>query len=191
MSSRKRRRKGYSKSSPLLAPNVTRGLNRQSIAPTSNEQGDFTVPAAAELDIAQTTSAFRAVRTGPDPLAALTFTKVLYTTERLDINSEYDTATGNFIPQQSGIYSFNASIVFLPSVLGQTYFIELFIRVNGNVIASAFDYFPGNEGYTDVSAIVQLQAGDTVDVITRSGVAGTINNFSTPDRVRFEGVRIS
>lgn len=189
MSSHSKKRSSYREPKPYLAPYVARGTNRELTA--SSLQNEQTFPAAAELDITQATSAFRAVRTGPMPLTALTFTEVLYTTERLDVNNEYDTATGNFIPQNSGLYSFHASVEFFPTTTGQLYFIQLLLRVNDNPVADAFDYFPGNEGYTSVSAIVDLQAGDVVDVMARSGVAGTINNFSNPNQVRFEGVRIN
>ncbi|MDR6224352.1 C1q-like domain-containing protein [Desmospora profundinema] len=142
-------------------------------------------------NITQVVSAFRAVRTGPQPLAALTFTRVLYTTERLDTNNEYNTATGEFIPQQSGIYSFIASAEFFPTTPGQIFFLQLFIRVNGVSVASEFTFSTGRDVVTSVSTIVQLQAGDVVDVLARSSVSGNINNFSTVIETRFEGARIS
>lgn len=146
-----------------------------------------------------TTSAFLAFRNirEPQPLPANAFTKVIYPSEQYDFNNEYDTATGNFIPKKSGIYTLIASIDFLPDPQSADLnTLELLIRVNGNSVALNFELIRG-EGIVTVSAVQQLQTGDTVDVLARSFISGNINGITVgniptggPDQTRFEGALI-
>ncbi|PTX49821.1 hypothetical protein C8P63_13916 [Melghirimyces profundicolus] len=196
-----RRKKGAYRPGPILAPSITPGKNslgRLSLPskglPSKGRKGWKTT--GLRTKIRQTDSAFASFRIGPQPVSDLTFTKVLYTSEQFDINEEYNTATGNFIPQQGGVYSLFASIEFFPTTpaSGQQYFVQIFIQVNGTVVAQQFDFFPGGESTISVSAIQQLQANNVVDVIMRSSRAGNINGTPFADArslTRFEGARIS
>ncbi|MCJ7992699.1 ABC transporter permease [Priestia sp. OVS21] len=131
-------------------------------------------------------------------MPANTFTKVLFPSEQFDLNNEYDTSTGNFIPKQDGIYSFNAGIEFFPAPLTiESNNLELLIRVNGTSVALESLEINEGEGVITVSTIQQLQAGDTVEVLARSFRSGNINgNFDSiplggPDQTRFEGTLIT
>ena len=147
----------------------------------------------SEVDVS---SAFVAFRDDfqPQPLTAFAFTKVIFPSEKFDLNNEYDTATGNFIPKQDGVFSFNASIEFLPDPLtNDSNALTLLIRVNGTSVALEFLEISG-EGLITVSTIQQLQAGEIVEVLARTFISGNINGVlpgGGPDQTRFEGALIS
>ena len=99
----------------------------------------------SEADVSSAFVAFRD-EFQPQPLPEDAFTKVIFPSEKFDLNNEYDTATGNFIPKQDGVYSFNASIEFLPdSITIDPNALTLLIRVNGTSVALEFlrDYWRG------------------------------------------------
>ena len=114
-----------------------------------------------EADVSSAFVAFR-FEFQSQPLPEDVFTKVIFPSEKFDLHNEYDTATGNFIPKQGGIYSLNASIEFLPdSITIDPNAVTLLILVNGTSIVLEFLRITG-EGLITVSTIQQLQAGDIV-----------------------------
>lgn len=134
-----------------------------------------------------TKSAFRAVKSITQLLSPVP-RKVLYPAEVLDVNNEYDPTTSTFIAQQSGIYSFNASIFFIPDNPDTRYLIFIDIQVNGTSVASDSETVPFGSTTIDVSVIQQLQAGDRVEVFAGSGAGGQIQ--VSLSETRFEGARI-
>ena len=150
-------------------------------------------------DGTSTPSAFSAFRNAgqAQPLTADVFTKVIYPSEQYDLNNEYNPATGNFIPKQTGIYTLIASIEFLPAPLTvDPNTLALLIRVNDTVVAQEFLRISG-EGLITVSTVHQLQAGNTVEVLARSFRNGNINGITAggipaggPAQTRFEGTLI-
>ncbi|WP_459503635.1 C1q-like domain-containing protein [Bacillus sp. C1] len=135
-------------------------------------------------------SAFRAVNTGSQTVLANTFVKVLFQVEQFDLANEYNPITSTFIPKTKGVYSIIGTIGFLPNDLSQSYRARVEIRVNGNpAIAIDNDFFaPINFiNAVSVSTIVQLQAGDQVEIYAQSNVDGTI--VSSEDGSHFEAAR--
>ncbi|MGF9859859.1 hypothetical protein ABEX55_22875 [Priestia endophytica] len=176
---------------PLLAPDITQGSNRPLIGSTTLPNQLITqLPTIADAE--NLTSAFTAFRNGPQevPLPANT-TTVLYTSESLDVNEEYNTATGEFIPQQTGLYFLHASVDFTPTTPGVPYTVSLGIFRPGSGLAVAFDELPnGNRTNLSVSRVIQLQAGSIIFAGVTSSIPGTINVFSSTSVNRFEGFRI-
>ncbi len=114
-------------------------------------------------------------------------TKVtIYGQEEFDINNEYNPATSTFIPQQSGLYSTAASLIFTPDNPNTPYIAGIIVRVNG--VNKLYDQ--GNTtglSTLDVSGILQLQAGDRVEVFAAMTTPGVLCPISTS---RFQSVRI-
>ncbi|MBT2706820.1 hypothetical protein J7I91_02720 [Pseudomonas sp. ISL-84] len=127
--------------------------------------------------------------------------RVEYPEEKIDLNNEYNQNTSTYTPASNGVYSLHASIYFSPNTpaAGQQYFLVLFLRINGTVVATETEWIPGGDGVITVSAIQRLQAGDTVEVLARSGRDGKINGLAPlssipgggPDKTRFEGARVA
>lgn len=92
-------------------------------------------------------SAFGASRGGPQPLTISATTEVICNIEELDLLEEYNTATGDFIAQQAGLYSFNASIFFVPETDGIPFLVSLYIRRNGGIEAATEAANTGNERF--------------------------------------------
>ena len=135
-------------------------------------------------------SAFRAVSTVNQNVPANTFVKVLFQNEQFDLANEYNPATSIFIPKTRGVYSVIGTIAFIPNNLNVNYRARVEIRVNGNpAIAIDNDFFgPINfANVVAVSSIIQLNAGDIVEVFAQSSVAGVISNVE--NSTHFEAAR--
>lgn len=116
--------------------------------------------------------------------------KVLFPNEQFDLgNNEYNTATSTFIPQTKGVYSFNASIFFQADNADIDYELVLFFTVNGLGPEADVDYIGFNaafNGAIEVNDILQLNAGDNVEVFAISTTPGRI---IADNRVHFAGAR--
>ncbi|MED2186499.1 MULTISPECIES: ABC transporter permease [Bacillus cereus group] len=135
-------------------------------------------------------SAFRAVSTVNQNVPANTFVKVLFQNEQFDLANEYNPATSIFIPKTRGVYSVIGTIAFIPNNLNANYRARVEIRVNGNpAIAIDNDFFgPINfANVVAVSSIIQLNAGDVVEVFAQSSVAGVISTVE--NSTHFEAAR--
>lgn len=135
-------------------------------------------------------SAFRAIKTGIQNVPADTFVKVLFQNEQFDLANEYNPATSIFIPKTRGVYSVIGTIAFIPNNINVNYRARVEIRVNGNpAIAIDNDFFgPINfANVVAVSSIIQLNAGDLVEIFAQSSVAGVISNVE--NSTHFEAAR--
>ncbi|MGM0836375.1 MAG: hypothetical protein ACQEV7_09480 [Bacillota bacterium] len=141
-------------------------------------------------------SAFRAINVQNQPVVS--GDQVLYPVVEFDLNDEYDAATSTFIPKQDGIYSLTASLAFFPESdnTAVNYSVDIAIRVNGE-FALAGQSFQGQDFFltlvtaTTVSGILQLNAGDEVDV--QFFISPTLNGFIDPRpwSTHFEAARFS
>jgi len=142
-----------------------------------------------------TESSFRAISQQNQPI--INGGQVFYPVVQYDLNDEYDAETSKFIPKQDGIYSFTASLAFVPprNVTPVNYSADIAIRVNGEYVLAGQSY-QGQEFFftlvkvTAVSGIIQLNAGDEVDVqffIAPSSLNGFID--PRPWATHFEAAR--
>jgi hypothetical protein len=107
--------------------------------------------------------------------------------EAFDLNNEYDPATSTFIPRQSGIYSITAGVNLDPTDLNASYIGAIIIRINGgNTLADRENMI--RSGTVDVSGLVQLQAGDRVEVFALMTTPGVV---TTTTDTRFQASRVS
>ncbi|KFN03723.1 ABC transporter permease [Bacillus clarus] len=139
-------------------------------------------------------SAFRAVSTANLNVPANTFVKVLFQNEQFDLANEYNPATSTFIPATRGVYSVLGTIAFIPNNPNLDYRARVEIRVNGNpAIAIDNDFFGGGVNFSNavnVSTILQLQAGDRVEIFAQSSIAGVIAlNVNGANSTHFEAAR--
>lgn len=141
-------------------------------------------------------SAFRAVNSTVEQnvTANTLVVPVLYPDEIFDLNNEYDPVTSTFTPKQDGLYSIIASVNFGPVVGGiivpTNYRVLILILVNGNAVVADNDFFgelPIGDA-TSVSAILQLEAGDEVNVSALSSTNGVL--FAVPLAMHFEAARL-
>ncbi|AAT59998.1 MULTISPECIES: hypothetical protein [Bacillus cereus group] len=142
-------------------------------------------------------SAFRAVNNAPQNIAANTNTKVLFQTEQFDLAGEYNPNTSTFIPSKDGVYNIIAAASFDTQQVNRSALIG--IRVNGTIVAAIDnDYFAPIAGFNftnivTATTILRLNAGDQVDVIARSSVAGFISVNNTDPNIlnstHFEAAR--
>ncbi|WP_077703369.1 hypothetical protein [Virgibacillus dokdonensis] len=127
-------------------------------------------------------------------VTADTILKVMYPNEQYDFGNEYNPGASTFIPNCSGIYSLIASIQFdVAEGVLEDYRVRIIIRVNGVDVARDNDFFTSIDLDFDndiaVSTIIQLNAGDIVEVFIDSSETGDIMN--EPATTRFEGAKIS
>lgn len=139
-------------------------------------------------------SAVRAVSDANQRVPANTFVKVRYQNEDFDLNNEYNPANSTFTPRQDGVYQVMGTISFDPDNNNVDYRARVEIRVNGNpAISTDNDFFGGGVNFSNVvsvSTILQLQAGDRVEVFAQSSTAGFINeNVPGSNSTRFEVAR--
>ncbi|MES5896557.1 hypothetical protein [Bacillus cereus group sp. RP43] len=121
-------------------------------------------------------SAFRAVNGSPQTIGT-NFTLVGFDTEEFDLNNEY--IPGNvslFIPKQDGVYLIEASIGVTVETTEPTFTIAIVIFLNSSPIQVKNNFINSNAiNIVAVSSILQLQAGDTVQIFAASGEIGTIS----------------
>ncbi|MFB2350854.1 ABC transporter permease [Priestia megaterium] len=147
---------------------------------------------AANAEELVSPSAFRATNPTTDiPMPqANTFVKVTFPNEQFDIgDNEYNTATSTFVPEFNGVYAFNALIFFSPDNPNVDYQILLSFQVNGLGIDADTEFLGATapfEGALEVNDILQLNAGDRVEVFAFSTTPGKIRADS---RVHFAGAR--
>ncbi|HDR5272354.1 TPA: collagen-like protein [Bacillus thuringiensis] len=133
-------------------------------------------------------SAFRAFKSTDQSVIANTLSIVTFETTQFDLNGEYD-GVSTFIPQQDGVYLIITTIIFSPTDDTLNYVTEVFITVNSTLIAGDDSFFGGNTGLLNavtVSTIVQLNAGDMVQVQAGSTVDGAI---ASPLLTNFQAAR--
>ncbi|MBK4744668.1 collagen-like domain-containing protein, partial [Bacillus cereus] len=133
-------------------------------------------------------SAFRAFKATDQSVTANTLSIVTFETTQFDLNGEYD-GVSTFIPQQDGVYLIITTIIFSPTDDTLNYVTEVFITVNSALIAGDDRFFGGNTGLLNavtVSTIVQLNAGDMVQVQAGSTIDGVI---ASPLLTNFQAAR--
>ncbi|WP_166695212.1 exosporium leader peptide-containing protein [Bacillus cereus] len=133
-------------------------------------------------------SAFRAFKSTDQSVTANTLSIVTFETTQFDLNGEYD-GVSTFIPQQDGVYLIITTIIFRPTDDTLNYVTEAFITVNSALIAGDDSFFGGNTGLLNavtVSTIVQLNAGDMVQVQAGSTIDGVI---ASPLLTNFQAAR--
>ncbi|MCM3618528.1 hypothetical protein M3936_13140 [Sutcliffiella horikoshii] len=119
--------------------------------------------------------AFRALKTTIQPLAAEEFAKITFEQEQFDIGNIYNAGSSTFVPRESGIYYVAASFTFGPDE-NVPYRTRADIVVNGVTVQVDNDYWNqlGNLNVINVSGVLQLQAGDLVEIFGTSSTAGVI-----------------
>jgi hypothetical protein len=124
-------------------------------------------------------SAFRAIKSVGQPVNANTSVKIVYQIEQFDLANEYDPTLSTFSPSTNGVYEILGAITFLPNDFSLDYRARVDIRINGvAAVVADNDFFGGGVAFQNVvtvSAILQLQAGDTVEIFAESSIAGTFS----------------
>ncbi|MDQ0154782.1 C1q-like domain-containing protein [Robertmurraya andreesenii] len=139
-------------------------------------------------------SAARATSNADQRVPANTFVKVRFQNEDFDLNNEYNPANSTFSPRQDGVYQIIGTISFDPDNNNVDYRARVEIRVNGNpAISTDNDFFGGGVNFSNVvsvATILQLQAGDRVEVFAQSSTPGFIReNEPGGNSTRFEIAR--
>jgi hypothetical protein len=132
-------------------------------------------------------SAFAAISNRAQELTNVAGKVNTFGLEAFDLNNEYDPATSTFIPRQSGIYSITAGVNLAATNVNASYIGVIIIRVNGqNTLVDEEDII--GSGTVDVSGLVQLQAGDRVEVFALMNTPGGV---IPTNNTRFQAARVS
>ncbi|MEA3318699.1 MAG: hypothetical protein U9Q88_01645 [Bacillota bacterium] len=119
--------------------------------------------------------AFRALKENIQPLTAGVSSKITFEQEQFDIGNIYKPNSSTFVPRESGVYYVAASFTFAPSE-NVPYRTRADIVVNGITVQVDNDYWDqlANLNVVNVSAVLQLQACDHVEIFGQSNVDGFI-----------------
>lgn len=115
---------------------------------------------------------FSAQRNGALTATANAWTQLVYDAEEFDTNSNFSTSTGKYTAPVSGFYQFNATMTVATN---STTIIGMALYKNGSLKrrGAHLDYTSGNNSTSfSMSALVQLVAGDDVEVYYYSNGAG-------------------
>ncbi len=138
----------------------------------------------------QTQSAFRAVKSTdqaispPNPFTLVTFGDVQF-----DCDDEYYPSVSAFISKQDGIYLISSKLIFLSGV-DSVSSLAVYISLDGGVTSqqSVFEHaLAGLILTAEVSALLELAAGATVQIFALSTVSGILLG----DFCDFSAVRVS
>ncbi|WP_245570117.1 hypothetical protein [Halalkalibacillus halophilus] len=127
-------------------------------------------------------SAFRAVSTESVAVPVDEVIKVFYQEEQFDLRGEYNSNNSVFIPRRDGVYLIQGQISFAPENFDTDYRVRVDIRINGNPYEAADNDFWGtgveNSNAAQVSTILNLEAGDQVEIYMESSIAGELLSFT-------------
>ncbi|MGG4441173.1 hypothetical protein [Brevibacillus fortis] len=102
-------------------------------------------------------------------------TAIEYPDELFDLNNEYNPSTSTFTPKHNGVYLIIASLGFFANV-PTSYSVRIFIAINGTLRVADNDFL-GEElaivNLVSASSILQLSAGDAVQVFAQATTDGT------------------
>ena len=137
-------------------------------------------------------SAFRAIKNIPTQIPVVnTNFKVSFNNEQFDLNNEYNSNTSTFVAKSAGVYLFTATLIFAPTNEDVDYEFGMNLRVNAMFRDVEADYTGFNAAFfntVDLSEIVMLNEGDTVEIFAFSTTPGTV--IAEP-RTSFAGARLS
>ncbi|TYR74549.1 ABC transporter permease [Rossellomorea vietnamensis] len=132
-------------------------------------------------DVFRRPSAFRAVSLQDQEIEADTAVKVFFNEEAFDLGLEYKRRNSLFVPRRDGVYLIQGTLSFEPDNFEENYRTRVEVRVNGNPYEAADNDFWGSgvevENVVQVSAILQLEAGDEVEIYVESSIPGTIASY--------------
>ncbi|MDG5471716.1 hypothetical protein P6709_08140 [Jeotgalibacillus sp. ET6] len=136
-------------------------------------------------------SAFRALKNAaiPIPTARVNF-KVSFNDEQFDLSYEYNRTTSTFIAKEAGVYLFTATLSFDPDDDNVDYEFGMNLVINGASQDVEADYTGFNAVFfnvVDLSEIVKLNEGDTVEIFALSTTPGTV---AIDQRSSFAGARL-
>ncbi|SFD67738.1 C1q domain-containing protein [Paenibacillus catalpae] len=131
-------------------------------------------------------SAFRAVSNQFQTVLSTRVPQVIYAQEEFDLENEYNPATSTFTPEQNGVYSFTASVLFGSEPVTSVS-VTLAVLVNNDVKLSSLETLSSGRGIVLTTGIVRLRKGDAVTVVIQTSAEGFI---STSTGTRFEGFRV-
>jgi hypothetical protein len=137
-------------------------------------------------------SAFRALKNNPTPIpTAFTNFRVSFNNEQFDLNNEFNSTASLFIAKEAGVYLFTGTLFFDPDNTDVDYEFVIQLRINGaGAVDLDADYTGSDaafENIVDLSEILKLEAGDTVEVIAQSTTPGIV--VAEP-RASFAGARL-
>lgn len=122
--------------------------------------------------------------------------KVLFTGVQFDKGDIYNENTSTFVPVESGVYFVAGTVTFFPRNDAIPFRARLEVRVNGESVEADSDYFFSGvvpsmffANIVNTSTILQLQAGDLVEIFFTSTSRGIINDDGDGSSTRFETAR--
>lgn len=126
-------------------------------------------------------SAFRAINNTIDQPLPINFVKVLFPVEQFDLANEYDSTTSTFTAKTAGVYSLSASVEFSPNIIDvPAYEVRIAFVINNAIPSADADYTGVNHVFfnaVEINDIVQLNAGDTVEVFAASTTPGVVSTL--------------
>ena len=135
----------------------------------------------------------RAFLAAPHIVSCCLATLVEFDSETYDSDSEFDTTTHRFTATNAGFYLVTAHIG--ASGMGNGDGISIAIHKNGAQVSSHTDYSEKLSGFrtveVEVSDILQLGAGDFVDIRATAGASGTRSLITTSQRTWLSIHRLS
>ncbi|CAG9620348.1 C1q-like domain-containing protein [Sutcliffiella rhizosphaerae] len=138
------------------------------------------------------TVAFRAVKETNQTVQANVPVKITFEEEQFDFGNIYNNTTSTFVPRESGVYYVASSFTFSPNN-NVGYRTRVDIVVNGTTVAADNDFWnlPNVLNIVHVSAVLNLQAGDLVEIFGQSTTSGTIVSDFEAISTSFEAFKVS
>ncbi|MEH7301275.1 ABC transporter permease [Neobacillus drentensis] len=104
--------------------------------------------------------------------------QVFFDKEEFDLGREYEPCPSIFEPRRDGVYLVTSTVGFTPDSFRENYRTRLEFRINNEPFESADNDFWGKgvrfANAVQVTAILNLKAGDEVSVFVQSTIPGTI-----------------
>jgi len=95
-----------------------------------------------------------------------------------DLKDEYYPTISAFIPKRDGVYLINSHLIFLPDLI-ETGTVIAFITLDGGNTSTQITVATAPNGFgtaLDLNAILQLNAGDTVQIYAFSSITGVFQS---------------
>lgn len=156
---------------------------------TLNGTSGITTPAGLVINNAP---AFSAYQSSSQTISGGVATKITFTTEEFDTNSNYDTTTSRFTPTVAGYYQIDAAVSYQNATAGELMKAQIYkngtsFKVGGLAASTATQ-----GACSPVSALISMNGStDYVEVyIFASGLGGTTPTNATANSTYFQGVLV-
>jgi len=167
--------------------------NLAALSTIPSTAGNITVPAVTgTMMVSGNMPAFSAYQSASQTISGGVYTKITFTTEEFDTNSNYDTSTSRFTPTVAGYYQIDAAVSYQNATAGELMKAQIYKNGTSFKVGALAASTSSQGACSPVSTLVYMNGStDYVEVyIYASGLGGTTPTNATANTTYFQAVMV-